>query len=75
MNLNKIFPSFIYCSKQEDDVAGVFFKHTVDVSNRMLQVTYQEIPCIQRDIFLCASGTELSLSLDETEGGDMVKFI
>lgn len=38
-------------------------------------MTYQEIPCIQPGIFLGAPGKELSLALDETEDGDMVKFV
>lgn len=56
-------------------MAGVFFKHTVDASNRMFQITYQAIPCVQPGIFIDAPGTELSLALDETEDGDMVNFV
>lgn len=55
-------------------MTGVLFEHTVDASNKMFQITYQEIPCIQPGIFLGAPGTELCLARDETEDSDMVKF-
>lgn len=51
----------------------IFSEHPVYASNRKFQIT--ETPCIQPDLYRGAPGTKLCLAIDETEDGDMVKYV